>query len=93
MDECPICLEELREDIVTMNCCRQKMHHKCAIPWMSHHMSCPMCRYNYQSVVTTPDLVIQDRKPTFFKNMFICTMFLTAVIIPCGVTTNIFLPY
>ena len=92
MDECPICLEILENDIVTMNCCRQKIHHKCAIQWMSHQLNCPMCRYNYQSVVTTPDLVIQDRKPYLFRNIFALTMCMTAVIIPCGVATNIFLP-
>jgi len=71
MDECPICLEEMNDDIVTMYCCKQKIHHRCAVQWMSHGLSCPMCRYRFDSVVTTPELVIQDRKPYFFKNIFI----------------------
>ena len=90
MDECPICLDVLIEDIVTMSCCRQKIHHLCAVQWMSHHMSCPMCRYNYVSVVTSPELVIQDRKPHFFRNMFLST-FCLAMIAPCSLVYHYFL--
>lgn len=42
--ECPICLLELDKDIITLDCCSQKLHKKCYNTCVSYKMECPLCR-------------------------------------------------
>ena len=42
-EECIICMEEMGESIMTLDC-RHSMHTKCGIVWIAKHNSCPMCR-------------------------------------------------
>ena len=44
-DECVICLEDLKENIVVLNC-KHRYHYQCMQQWFlkKGRLSCPMCR-------------------------------------------------
>ena len=44
-DECVICLEDLKENIVILNC-KHRYHYSCLQRWFikKKSLSCPMCR-------------------------------------------------
>ena len=44
-DECVICLEDLKENIVILNC-KHRYHYSCIQKWFFkiERLSCPMCR-------------------------------------------------
>lgn len=44
MEECPICLEPLDKQFVTISCCNKKFHIKCLSKSVSLDDKCPMCR-------------------------------------------------
>ena len=50
--DCPICLEEILSDYVTLEECNHKFCKNCFIDWDKHNNSCPLCRhdvvYNFQ---------------------------------------------
>jgi len=46
-EECPICLEDLTEQIVKLNVCTHRFHQPCLEQTMAaniHHPACPICR-------------------------------------------------
>ena len=43
MEECPICLDNLKTDIVVLHCFH-KFHTKCIIKCKRYSQQCPMCR-------------------------------------------------
>ena len=42
--ECPICLLELKKDIIETDCCKNKFHKKCYSTWILQNPTCPICR-------------------------------------------------
>ena len=74
--ECPICLAELNDTVVTMGCCKQNMHLNCMVRWMNQQQTCPMCRAQHQGITTTVEnhvLVVTpiNRNTEFFRNAFV----------------------
>jgi hypothetical protein len=77
--ECPICLEDVSNTHVTMECCRQKMHLECIIRWLHTNMTCPMCRAEYNGLSGTFDnqvMVIQETNKNryLFGRIFMCSI-------------------
>jgi hypothetical protein len=44
MDVCPICYEELNENIAID--CGHQFHHDCIYEWLKHQQNCPLCRHD-----------------------------------------------
>ena len=45
MDECPVCLECLDEELgYVTECCKQKFHEECFIKCIEFNGKCPTCR-------------------------------------------------
>lgn len=63
MEECPICLEQLDKQFVTISCCNKKFHIKCLSKSVSLDDKCPMCRSEQLSaevvVVITQDVDVE----------------------------------
>ena len=43
LTECPICMEECREDTIITSC-KHTFHEKCLHEWLKTKDTCPMCR-------------------------------------------------
>ncbi len=43
MDNCPVCLLDIIQLLVTLTC-GHKFHMECAYRWLAHKPSCPLCR-------------------------------------------------
>lgn len=45
MEKCSICLEDLSDNVTTLEDCQHKFHANCIVQWFrSQHTSCPECR-------------------------------------------------
>lgn len=41
---CPICFEELSENVVKLTSCKHYYHDYCIVPWLKEATTCPVCR-------------------------------------------------
>ena len=41
---CPICLDSLVDNSITLEHCRHEFHSVCMQPWVKDHNTCPLCR-------------------------------------------------
>ena len=46
-DVCPICLEVLARDVVSLPC-THAFHEECIAQWFQHKTSCPICMFHYE---------------------------------------------
>ena len=49
--QCPICLEYITKNSISryINVCLHEFHYTCIEKWLSHNITCPVCRYNIKS--------------------------------------------
>lgn len=88
MEECPICLLEMKpEDVSQVGCCRKTFHLECIVKCFSAKLECPMCRAEYSSLSThrvETKLVIVQKNKDFFKNAFVGTVAMSVLIVSLG---------
>ena len=44
VDICTICLEDLVDNVISLNCCLHSFHAVCIYVWLYRESSCPLCR-------------------------------------------------
>ena len=82
--ECPICFEEFenKKKIVTVDCCKQKIHLLCLMKCVDLNQSCPFCRVVYikEPEPSQEQKLINCCFSTAFKIYFIVFLFLGFII-------------
>ncbi len=50
---CPICLEEIRDEFIILNCnCTKTIFHsQCITSWFEIKNNCPICKYNFKNTL------------------------------------------
>ena len=51
VSKCPVCMEkssEISDDAICLPC-EHSYHRECITPWLEHHNTCPLCRYELPS--------------------------------------------
>jgi len=65
MNDCPICLDPLRENIYTLQCNpNHQFHRSCITTWLQTNSTCPLCRTNIQPdpIYVDDEIITEDRR-------------------------------
>ena len=60
--ECPICLNYLNDNYITLSCCKNKIHTNCFLQCMDVKKSCPLCRNKIPSEEHTVITIMDDQQ-------------------------------
>ena len=44
MEDCPICLSPIKNNLYVTECCKKSFHKDCHTEWIKIKNNCPMCR-------------------------------------------------
>jgi len=53
--ECPICLNVLETDTLTLQCCGNTFHISCYLKCMELKRECPLCRRKFEEIIEIPN--------------------------------------
>jgi len=63
MENCPICLEALKEDVTELEECKHKFHSQCIVKWFrSQHTNCPSCRGQPNQIMSEKSAMCRFRE-------------------------------
>ena len=90
MEECPVCLESLKQgQTVTVDCCKKQFHVNCYVSAMNVNPTCPLCRKE-QVVIEMPvqpppqqQIIIIDQRLNIVRRFI-------HILVICGMVTYIF---
>ena len=94
MEECPVCLESLKNSqTLTVDCCKKQFHVNCYVNAMSINPTCPLCRkdqviINMPTPTPPPTRIILVEPPTVGVRKMIITA--GTIFFICGVFGFIF---
>jgi hypothetical protein len=91
MEECPVCLESLKNgQIVTVDCCKKQFHVNCYVSAMNVNPTCPLCRKEQvviemppQPQSQPPQIIIIDQRLNIVRRCI-------QILIICGMVRYIF---
>jgi len=90
-EECPICLENLSDTLVTLGCCHKRFHMQCIVKCLKQNLECPMCRARHANLNIVQDIesqvmvpvrvLLSDSNKNIFRNFFVGIVAATVVVL------------
>lgn len=79
--ECPICLDEIEGQSITMHCCKKQFHAECYFKAIQATPTCPMCRAPHISICIEPEVPIVNSSLLIRKLSLYVSSFTAGVLI------------
>ena len=84
-NNCPICLEILKNDFITVNCCNKQFHTCCFLNCINVKKECPMCRNEFtETLIPVPVTQPQPQPQQFIsmtRSQLMCSIFCSSSIV------------
>ena len=73
LKECPICKEDIKDNLITLNNCRHQFHSYCIKEWIRINPTCPLCRTEIHPndkllIEKTPDIKLMFDNKTYYDD-------------------------
>ena len=84
-NNCPVCLENMGNDFMTVNCCNKQFHVCCFLNCMRLKKECPMCRNEFTETLVPVSIVIEPQPQRHIISMsrpqLMCSIFCSSSIV------------
>jgi hypothetical protein len=81
-NNCPICLESMDTDFITVHCCNKQFHTCCFVNCINLKKECPMCRNEFHEIKISESITQQHQQIiSVSRSQLTCAVFCSSSVV------------